>query len=253
MNGGKCEEQCKSPKVKFTCTCTDQYEGKVCQTRRHFASCRDALNNLPHGTLKDGLYAIQRPDNKKRFMVFCEFDTKKNKTWVVIESFALKNKELFVGKPFFTNFSMNQHDSELNWEAYRLALEDMQYFIANCTYFRSTCSYEKRSLGDALENDVIIGQLAQTDIFYSSVYHVCKEFTECSINGKIIKPCTARLYHQNGMHIHIDPWPRENPGCTFKYSSAVAGADFFGFYKIVDPLFKCTATQGSTTQWWLGD
>jgi len=243
MNGGTCVEHCHTPKKKFTCSCPKLYWGKVCE-KINISSCMDvmvAASTVP----SNGVYRITRSENNTVVPVYCAFKSP-NQAWTLIESFSLENNLIFQSKAFHQDFPRS--DVTPNWVDYRMSLSNMKYIRDKATKFRATCDYPKRV--GSLAPDYLLGELSQLDIISDEVIiGACTTFLHINIRGNTCFKCTAPIYKLPIEHIHIDP----NTNCDFRPQDDVAGADHFGFYMIVNPKSKCTATQQSTTQWWLGE
>ncbi|XP_020892490.1 uncharacterized protein LOC110231781 [Exaiptasia diaphana] len=245
MNGGTCKELCRTPKEKFTCECGNRFRGNVCETQI-YSSCKDVVTRLsPKKSLK-GVYFIRRTDSKNIIRIYCHFAKNKNRYWTLIESFSLKNNYLFKAKPFYANYSINQ-DRPLNWDAYRLSLDDMKSFRSSSTLFRATCDFPLRN---AFESDFVIGHLKEVDIMDDTKVLGCKRYGHINIRGYNCSACTAFTAHSNDWHFHIDVTHNR---CDFKPKYTKYSVDSFGQYEHTEQESKCTATLQSTTQWWLGE
>jgi hypothetical protein len=253
MNGGSCVEQCENPKEKFKCECPAKYSGKVCQERKYNNSCIDILKtSYPPGAIPaNGRYAIIRTDTKTTLPVYCAFDSP-NQAWTLIESFSLANNYLFKREPFHKDYPRN--NLVANWDQYRLSLSDMQYVRSKATMFRATCDYPNRA---SLTPDFLLGQLQEYDLLGGDdINNICIKFSHIDIMGSQCFNCTAAAFHAFGTtpyHFHLDL--SVNKYCQFKSPLIIIASDTdnFGFYGTTNPKSKCTATQQSTTQWWLGE
>ncbi|XP_031564285.1 uncharacterized protein LOC116299707 [Actinia tenebrosa] len=243
LNGGTSVEHCEKPKVKFSCKYPATYKGNICE-KREFSSCIDVFNGTAPGTIPaNGTYIITRSDTKTTVPVYCAFESP-NQAWTVIESFSLQNKDYFKNQGLHQDYPKNQES--FSWNHYRLSLGNMKYFQSRSSLFRATCDYDKRS---SLTPDFLLGLLRVMDITSSEPFNnKCKKYLHININGDECFNCTTKSYKPANEHFHIDP-----SGCQFNPTSDFPVADYFGFYLAIDPVFKCTATQQSTTQWWLGE
>ncbi|KAK3707603.1 hypothetical protein QZH41_017866, partial [Actinostola sp. cb2023] len=248
MNGGTCVEHCHTPKHKFTCTCPKLYWGKVCEKK--LTSCVDVLQAVAVGqTPQNGVYNVYRVINGKTdiFPLYCAFSSPNN-AWTLIESFSRANKDKFKTKPFYkTNYYNNY--SPTNWELYRIGLKGITYIRTTATLFRATCDFPNRV--GSLTPDFLLGNLSDVDITSPNELFDggCKKYLHVNILGNKCVDCTAATYVYFDQHIHIDvSW---NTKCDFR-PAMQKSLDSFGYYDTYSNISKCTATQQSTTQWWLG-
>ncbi|XP_031550207.1 uncharacterized protein LOC116287660 [Actinia tenebrosa] len=249
-NGGTCVEHCVNSKEKFSCTCNSYYYGKVCEKMRPYNSCMDVLNAYTSaGKMpRNGAYRIARSDNLAFQSFYCAFEGA-NKAWTLIESFALANKGLYAKKDFLTNFFRN-NDFPPNWNDYRLQKNAILYHLRpRSTMFRATCDFPKR---ESLTPDFLLGYLSECDFINNNqMKGHCIKFAHINIRGYDFYNTTAPVWHLQGTcHFAIDPTGNR---CSFSIPESVKSEDNFGAYFVINPRSTCTATQNSTTQWWLGE
>ncbi|CAH3018803.1 unnamed protein product [Porites evermanni] len=85
----------------------------------------------------------------------------------------------------------------------------------------------------------------------------CKKYEFISIRGYNCSNCTAQFVQTDNWHAHTDSFWGPKIGCQFTSQSTGAvrllgGEDNFGWYQTVNPAHRCTSSNDSTTQWWLG-
>ncbi|KXJ15374.1 uncharacterized protein LOC110237396 [Exaiptasia diaphana] len=253
INGAKCIELCKDPKVKFKCQCPNSRTGKVCQ--KTISSCKDVLassNSLP----VNGVYSITRKDTRAVVQVYCAF-TAPNQAWTLIESFSLDMNRMslsmaYYNKAFNQDWARNQHSH--NWKDFRMSLADMKYFRSDSSMFRATCDFPNKDID--LTPDYMIGNLSAYDpIGNPDATGKCFLITYVNIRGyEFLNVQTPMWSVVNTFHPHVacgDPTLCAAP--SFPVKESVASEDCFGFYGASNTKSKCTATKESTTQWWLGD
>ncbi|XP_028513565.1 uncharacterized protein LOC114574632 [Exaiptasia diaphana] len=249
MNGGTCTEHCHTPKEKFTCKCSSDYSGKVCEKKLAF-SCMDIMSNSST-VPRDGVYMIALPYRKNvEVPVYCSF-VSPNQAWILIESFSFQSKSIFERKPFYMSHSVN-YNSPPKWNNFRMGLIRMKHFKSISTLFRATCDFPNRA---SLTPDLLIGALSDVDILNDRISSECKRYKFIDIRGYNCTDCTASTTHglSHDFHFHLDvTW---NHPCDFNPPSK-NNVDSFGYYDTVDDnqygMSTCTATPTSTTQWWFG-
>ena len=121
------------------------------------------------------------------------------------------------------------------------------------THWRATCRYETDG---TVRTDYLRASLKDFDIIREvpKGNGGCRPYEYVNIRGNECVNCTTRTWYQKGLHpLHIDS-SKQN-GCDFSGSisdQAVNDEDNFGFYKVVNPKFRCTLSQNATTQFWIG-
>jgi hypothetical protein len=247
MNGGTCVEHCDNPKEKFTCKCPNTHCGKVCEKK--ISSCSDVFKGAAAGTIpSNGIYIITRSDTNTTVSVYCSFDSKN--AWTLIESFSLQNLGTYHTKAFHQDLPRSVN-SPPNWADYRLSLDMMKYIISKATMYRATCDYPNR-LNDR-STDSLIGYLSEYDLINGGdVVGVCIKCAYINIRGQEFFNTSAVVWNKvEEYHFHLDCYVM----CGgFNVNNAVEGDDCFGLYNPQrSAISKCTTTQQSTTQWWLGE
>ncbi|KAK3728954.1 hypothetical protein QZH41_016808 [Actinostola sp. cb2023] len=245
MNGGTCVDHCHTPKHKFTCTCPSTHVGRVCEKK--ISSCMDvmvAASTVP----SKGVYRITRSDTNTVVPVYCAFASP-NQAWTLIESFSLENNHIFQKKAFHQDIPKSV--ATPNWVDYRMSLRNMMYIRNKATMFRATCAYPKRV--GSLTPDYLLGYLRDYDIInHGDTKNGEFRFAYINIRGHEYFNATVGVLHmKKQFHLHI------NASHSYygkdKVPDAVDDEDCFGYYGQINRVSKCTATQQSTTQWWLGE
>ncbi|XP_031550177.1 uncharacterized protein LOC116287636 isoform X1 [Actinia tenebrosa] len=247
MNGGTCVEHCETPKVKFSCKCPNTIGGKTCEMK--IKSCIDVLKGTAPGTMPaNGTYIITRSDNKTTVPVYCAFESP-NQTWTLIESFSLQNNYVFNNKAFHQNHPRNQESH--NWNDYRLSLSSMKYIQTKATMFRATCEYQNR---DSLTPGFVLGYKKDFDIINSGNQRgYCVNFSYANFKGYEFQRQRVPIWHaKDQWHLHLDI-SLGLCGFTPPAATYIHNEDNFGHYNAINQAFKCTATNQSTIQWWLGE
>ena len=69
--GGTCIEHCDNVTIKFSCSCTDGFTGKICAVEKAASSCAEyyAWDN----SVQNGIYEINDTSNNQIFKVCCDF------------------------------------------------------------------------------------------------------------------------------------------------------------------------------------
>lgn len=186
--------------------------------------------------------------------VYCSFTSGSGITWTLIESFALKNHEIYKQQPFTLNFPRNESNHQ--WEDYRLSRNAMSHIKSNAILWAASCCYEADGF---VARDFIKGIMGDTDVL-SLDGSQCAFVLQVNVRGIACRNCTAYVRQTDTRHAYVDSLSKLR-GCQWDGISGVLkqlkdGAvytdSYFGFYHVYNPLHRCTASPSSTTQWWLG-
>lgn len=233
--------------------CASGYTGQHCQTR--ITSCRGYAN----GSRIPGIYDI-RPSHdykNKKLKVFCDFEKDSNISWTLMQSYSLEHSKMYQ-KPFYTDFPQNvgklrNNLAKISWFSYRLGKAVMESIQSDSTKWRVTCDFDKNLT--AIKTDFMQGSKADVDIMTFNGFGTCKKVDYVNIRGYHCSNCTAVLYQTSVYPFHIDARMSETK-CEFTVENTkwclLGGEDSFGLYNCVHPEHRCSATQSSTTNTWLG-
>mgnify|MGYP002803582578 CR=1 FL=1 len=78
-------------------------------------------------------------DSMNPFKVFCDFDSKTNATWTLVQSYQFRYYNKF-RTPYFQNSPVNEETP--CWDEYRLSKSRMQSIQDDFVKFRITCKYD---------------------------------------------------------------------------------------------------------------
>ena len=138
-----------------------------------------------------------------------------------------------------------------DWSSYRLSLADMKLTRAHSTHWRATCDFQTIGIDF---RDYFRALLDDYDVMAAPALPVsCKRYEFINIRGNQCINCTAFtmtitsatpcvVSYQTSLPCDLDGKPN---GGKFAEMN-------FGFYTIVNPAFRCSATKDSTTQYWFG-
>ena len=242
--------QCKCPPTytgRFCKTCESGYTGKNCEIKAR--SCRQYGN----GTRTPGLYHILNQADKPR-KVFCDFEKDSNLTWTLVQTYSFKNRGSFFQEPFFKDGSINQWNAVKDWFEHRHKRETMESIQNDSTKWRVTCDFDKNLT--ALRNDFMQGSKASVNILTFNEEGVCKKVEYVDIRGYSCSNCSVMLYQTDLYPFHMDT--RESvESCDLKvedskWCQGQGGEDSFGYYHCRHEGHRCSATNTSTTNTWLG-
>ena len=229
---------------KYCTRCSHGYSGEKCQTR--ITSCRGYAN----GTRNPDKYYIRNREDKA-VRVFCDFEKDSNISWTLVQSYSLGLHKVYQ-EPFFTNLPKNS-SKPTNWFSYRLGKEMMQWIQTDSTKWRVTCDFDKNLT--AIKTDYIEGEKADVDIMNFNGLEKCKKVNYVNIRGHNCSDCTAVLYQTSNYPLHIDA-RKSKTKCEFTVtdpkSCSSGGEDSFGLYNCPHQDHRCSATDTSTTNTWLG-
>ena len=230
---------------RFKCNCPPGYAGNLCQHK--VKSCR-GYNN---GSRIPGIYKIF-DDNTDLFDVFCDFDSNSLNAWTLVQSYQLQNKSSFDDLSFTKDCSINANSP--SWDAYRLSKFRMKSIQDDSSKFRMTCNYDTDGV---LYRDYLQVAKDKLNILtFESGDGSCVLVEQINIRGQSCESCTA-IFFQGGIYnipLHIDSY--QSSRCEFLPTGGFPcdgpGEDNFGLYNCANPAHRCSSSQSSTTQSWLG-
>ncbi|KAL9967805.1 hypothetical protein ACROYT_G026101 [Oculina patagonica] len=246
QHGGTCSEVCDSSQRRFNCTCPPDYTGHKCQFPV-YQSCKDVL--LTNKLKINGVYFIMDQHNKS-FPVFCDFGSEPGFVWTLIQSHSLENNDAFRSKAFYLHdLPINQDAPE--WESYRLSMSRMTYIGNSSTHWRATCNFPTNGVD---YQDYARTSLDRLDLFaVPDAAKMCRWFELINIRGITCMNCTAVTGYSELYDLHIDSWRTDPYYCDFDgRAGAVEYEDNFGYYRKLNPNFRCSSSPTSTTQYWYG-
>ena len=246
-NGGTCLPP-RNNTERFHCACIRGYTGNLCEQR--ITSCRGYAN----GTRVPGKYTIFDASGVP-YIVYCDFDTKSSMTWTVIQSYSRKHSATFKKR-----YSFNRPISESNfsWDFYRLSTSKIQSIQTDSTEWRFTCDFQNNEKVDY--TDYLRGLKSNVDILtFEASSGTCQNVEYINVRGHNCSKCTARLYQADWLPLHFDSL-RSLSLCDFKaydetqcpYGEGFSGEDNFGMYECININHRCSTTENSKTQTWLG-
>ena len=244
FNGGVCEEICDPLGIRFNCTCPDIYTGQRCEKLKPLArSCKDIAKNG-----SSDMHVIFDSSDEP-FSVFCDADSEPGFVWALVQSFSLTNKDLFaVGSVFGTDFPVNNSHNDVDWNAYRLSLLQMQSIANHSTHLRATCNYLTDGL---LYTDYARAKLEGHDIFGTWENYKCQLYEYVNIRGNECSNCTALTKQPAGRTWYMNSHQKKE--CEFDGTpGAVNAENNFGRYVFINDEHRCSSSLASTTQHWFG-
>ena len=198
------------------------------------------------GAYKDGIYKIYDNDGNS-FPAYCDLKSEPGIAWTLVMSWGKKNRFIsaFRSTPFQSNAPENENSP--NWDRYRLSLERMRSLQVHSTHWRSTCSYPTHSIDFT---DYLRGNFKDFNILDFPSNGECKKVEYVDIRGHNGTNLTAPFWASSWTGLHTDS------SIDFCELNATVGAvwseDNFGLYNNINPKFRCTQEDSSTTQWWFG-
>ena len=240
LNNGQCKESCDNPRIKLKCICPEGYTGKLCQIKAR--SCKDYIGNGTNGEY----VIIDRDENKLK--VICDFGSEKGFAWTLVESFSLLNNPYIQSYPFYISHPL--HESNPNWNYYRLSYLHMKDIADVSTHFRATCQFPVEGVNYV---DYIRGKLNDTDVLDAKYVASCMKYDYVNIRGHECHNCTAFTVLWSLVHIHVDGYTSNL--CTLGRAPDALGGlgdDNFGYYGVPHGKHRCITGITATTQWWFG-
>ena len=215
---------------------------------KHPRSCKDIAKS---GASTSGKYVIFNSTNEP-FSVYCDLQSEPGFVWALIQTFSLANKDTFKLIGFGTDFPVNQHGSEVNWNSYRLPLSQMRSLANHSKHLRVTCNFPT----DGLQyTDYARAKLAGHDIFGSWDGNQCKMYEYVNIRGNNCSDCTALTRQEHNKAWTMNSYKSKTLGCDFDGAEGATGNENnFGRYHSgrINRNHRCTSSPTSTTQHWFG-
>ena len=241
LNGGSCTEHCDDVNVKFRCSCTAGFAGKVCQSKAtscfsHYAFDSSVLN---------GVYEIGNRNDGELFKVYCDFTSEKDFVWTLVESFEKRKKSLF-NHPFFADVPIRSNDPQFS--EHRMSGKAVEYLYSESTHIRATCEFDK----GFNYNDYLRGKLSDVALHRNDGQ--CTLFERLNIRGIECFHCKAKYFVKTVEHGHIASDEGNSCGCQtcVTWTDSVNSEDSFGLYGGANSKHRCVRNETATTQWWLG-
>ena len=211
-------------------------------------SRRSCLDHLRSGANVNGIYLVVG-QNDVIFIVYCDFVSEPNSAWTLVMSWSLQNgnRSPFKSSPLAEDSPVQE--TRPNWAAYRLSKESMVYIKSKSSHWRSTCNFEK----DGIDyRDYVRGNFTEFDVISFHGDGQCKKVEQIGIRGHAASQTTVGFWQSENTAylLHTDS---SYKGCKFDATEgAVPGENNFGYYATINNLFRCTADQVATTQYWFG-
>ena len=227
---------------RFICTCPPGFTGHKCQFP--LRTCKDVM--IFNNVTINGTYNILDQDNVS-FPVYCDFGSESGFAWTLIQSYSLANNHVFKYKSFYLHdLPINQDAPE--WNKYRLSMSRMKTIRISSTHWRATCNFPT----DGVDyRDYIRVSLERLDLVVKPrEYDFCLLTEFFNVHGNECSNCTVFAACGPGIFLHIDSSLGPHRGCDF--GGGIDNEDNFGFYDTTNPAFRCTSSETSTTQYWLG-
>eukprot|EP01084_Bolivina_argentea_P054467 99882_1 len=120
----------------------------------------------------------------------------------------------------------------------------------NNSQILATCNFNMN-----LTDNYIIVPFYQEFLTTVTIENTCINITKATIRGHSCSGsnATAQIFSQtNKYHLHLDSSKCDGCSCCEWNNDSITNEDDFGYYVNINNLFPCTATDISTTNWWVG-
>ena len=189
------------------------------------------------GAYKNGIYNIYDNDGSS-FPVYCDLKSEPGIAWTLVMSWSRENRVISAFKNAALQVNAPENENSPNYDRYRLSLERMRSLHVHFTHWRATCSYPTHGIDFT---DYLRGNFKDFDIVDFQGHGECKRVDDVDIRGHNGTNLTAPFWANLEMGLHTD-----SSLVLCKFNAAV------GFYEGINPKFRCTQEDSSTTQWWFG-
>ena len=123
----------------------------------------------------------------------------------------------------------------------------MKDIRTSSTMWRATCTFPAYKAD--IYRDYVRAQLKDIDILEFFGHGLCRNVDYINIRGNEGSNITSAFWQGGGI-LHIDSSMRL---CQYDAGNGVTpDEDNFGWYRRYNRAFRCTETDGSTTQYWFG-
>ena len=223
--------------------CNPGYRGPHCD--KPIRSCRGYGN----GSRVAGNYIVLDVNNTS-FEVFCDFDKNSSMTWTLIQSYSIKNNDYFTQRSLYISYPQNENDP--SWSRYRLSKSRMESIQQDSTKWRVTCRYETDGV---LYTDYLRVSKAELDIL-TNIGAQCVNVEYINVRGQNCTGCTAYIRQSPTQILHFKS--EASSQCNFMpFGEQVCKKDYiigyyFGFYNCKNSEHRCSSSNETTTQNWLG-
>lgn len=211
---------------------------------------RSCLDLLKDGVKISGFYMIFTADNR-RLAVHCDFSSESGAAWTLVMSHSKKNKNLKQFKQSL-RFNLPVNDGSPNWNAYRMSLPMMKNLQAFSTHWRYTCNHPQNEID---YDDYARAKFSSLNpLTFESPKGSCAVMEYINVRGHACGGCKAywlQYRSKDKRILHFDSYKNR---CEFHAKKgAVKWEDNFGFYRLTNSKFRCTASASSTTNLWFGE
>ena len=207
--------------------------------------------------LDDGIYILTLNNNNNNnnhlqtLYVFCKFDYINEYAWTLIESFSLQFRDE-MNRAFYFDFGVNNNNNinitQSMTKMYRLSKNEMNLIEFESKYFLSTCNFDISQTIDYFLVSTVYDNWYLTDRFNSA----CKSVRSINIRGYNCINSTVAIFGYP-THIHIDSSSHYGCQCESYVETSIWNENNFGQYSTYNPLFSCSMTNNSTTNYWFGN
>ena len=233
---------CDVTKRRFKCACPPGYTGHRCQITLPPRSCKDVM--IFNKVKANGIYNIVDNQNIS-FPVFCDFSSEHGFAWTLMQSHSLQNNNAFRRKPFYL-YDMPINQDAPGWNNYRLSMSHMKSIRNVSTHWRATCNFPT----DGVDYRDYWRVSLQSLDFLVKTCGGCLLSEFVNVRGTQCSNCTVVCGYNSGVTLHLDSSFGPSQGCDL--GGGIHDEDNFGSYYTRNPLFRCTSSVNSTTQFWLG-
>ncbi|KAL9967800.1 hypothetical protein ACROYT_G026094 [Oculina patagonica] len=205
------------------------------------------LDYLKKGATKCGIYKLYDTSGNS-YPAYCDMQSEPGTAWTLVMSWSNSRRMLSPFRSTVLKVSAPVNENSHNWNMYRLSLTRMTSLQGHSTHWRATCSYPKHGVD---YRDYVRGSFKDFNIVDFLGGGVCKKVEYINIRGHIGIHVTVPFWQvANHYFLHTDS---SHTNCQFNAKSgAVSSEDNFGYYGTINPKFRCTEENHSTTQWWFG-
>ncbi|XP_031559364.1 uncharacterized protein LOC116295622 [Actinia tenebrosa] len=210
---------------------------------------RSCLDHLKRGETGSQVLTITTSNGPQQ--VLCDFKSEPGSAWTLVLSHQMEYRHKDTIAPFKqplnTNLPVNEKSP--NYNVYRMTLDQMTNIKSNSTHWRVTCNGAWVDYRDYLRV-----RFADLDPLTFMGSGVCKKVEYINVRGHVGIEVTVPFWqlannNYNEILHHDSSASRCSFGATPGY---ISSEDNFGLYRFINPKFRCSASESSTSSMWFG-
>ena len=222
-------------------------------------TCADVMKNVFSRNsaieLTDGEYTISLTHtSESNHTVYCSFDYLNNYAWTLIESGSLVSYSIQYDHLLTLGFNIDRPHNEQSPDAnketvFRMSKNTMISIKNNSQFLFATCNFDL-----TMENEFWLMRLDEMEKDPWTPYWSSNCTTIVRVNIRGYECNNTDIYSgtsNDTLHLHIDS-TNSDCLCSPWTAGSIPNENNFGYYNGQNTNHACSASNSSTTNWWLG-